>query len=82
MKFTDRKVRSLKPRAERYEVWEGGGFGLRLRSGRLIWAATSGLIEPFGGVGGQGPCLASGSFVVGPGPGFDPAGGGDSLTLH
>ena len=40
MKFTVRGVQSLKPRAERYEVWEdnGKGFGLRVSpSGRKSW---------------------------------------------
>ncbi len=30
MKFTDRQVLNLKPRAERYEVWETRGLGLRI----------------------------------------------------
>lgn len=30
MKFTDRYVASLKPKASRYEKWEGGGFGIRV----------------------------------------------------
>lgn len=30
MKLTDRQVKNLKPKAQRYEVWEGGGFGLRI----------------------------------------------------
>ena len=32
MKFTDRQIKSLKPKEERYEVWEtnGKGFGLRV----------------------------------------------------
>jgi integrase len=34
MKFTDRFIRALRPKAERYEVWEGGrpGFGIRVSS--------------------------------------------------
>ena len=31
MKFTDRGLRALKPKAERYEVWEDNGKGLGLR---------------------------------------------------
>lgn len=37
MKFTDRSIRALKPRAERYEIWKHGepGFGIRVApSGR------------------------------------------------
>jgi integrase len=30
MKFTDKKILNLKPRAERYEEWEGNGFGVRV----------------------------------------------------
>ena len=32
MKFTDRQIKSLKPKKERYEVWEisGKGFGIRV----------------------------------------------------
>ena len=29
-KFTDKAITALKPKAARYEVWEGGGFGLRV----------------------------------------------------
>jgi integrase len=29
-RFTDRSIAALRPKAERYEVWEGGGFGLRV----------------------------------------------------
>ncbi len=29
-KFTDRGIAALKPKAARYEVWEGGGFGVRV----------------------------------------------------
>jgi integrase len=32
MKFTDRAVAALKASSERYEVWEGGGFGVRVTS--------------------------------------------------
>jgi integrase len=34
MKFTDRQIKALKPRKERYEVWEtnGKGFGVRVSS--------------------------------------------------
>lgn len=35
MKFTDRQIKNLKPRAERYEVFENKGFGIRVApSGR------------------------------------------------
>jgi integrase len=40
MRFTTNKVKSLKPRSERYEIWEDGGSGLGLRiapSGRKSW---------------------------------------------
>lgn len=30
MKFTDKKIQNLKPRAQRYEEWEGNGFGVRV----------------------------------------------------
>jgi len=30
MAFTDRSVAALKPKTERYEKWEGGGFGIRV----------------------------------------------------
>jgi integrase len=30
MKLTDAQVRNLKPQAQRYEVWEGKGFGVRV----------------------------------------------------
>ena len=30
MRFTDKAIAALKPKARRYEVWEGGGFGLRV----------------------------------------------------
>lgn len=36
--LTDTKVRALKPKSERYEVFEGGGFGLRVTpSGTKTW---------------------------------------------
>lgn len=40
VRFTDARIRSLKPKADRYEVWELGrrGFGLRVApSGRKSW---------------------------------------------
>jgi integrase len=40
MKFTDAKIRSLKPKSSRYEIWEGGrnGFGIRISPhGRKSW---------------------------------------------
>ena len=40
MRFTDRGIAALKPRAERYEVWQDGrsGFGVRVApSGRKSW---------------------------------------------
>ena len=40
MKFTNRGIRALKPKAERYEVWEdnGRGFGVRISpKGRKSW---------------------------------------------
>ncbi|MEM2890711.1 MAG: tyrosine-type recombinase/integrase [Candidatus Hadarchaeum sp.] len=30
MKFTDKKILNLKPKPQRYEIWEGNGFGLRV----------------------------------------------------
>ncbi|MEW8658462.1 MAG: integrase arm-type DNA-binding domain-containing protein [Candidatus Thiodiazotropha endolucinida] len=30
MKFTDRKIKNLKPKQERYEIWEGNGLGVRV----------------------------------------------------
>jgi integrase len=30
MAFTDRTIAALKPKPKRYEVWEGGGFGVRV----------------------------------------------------
>lgn len=30
MRFTDKAIAALKPQAERYEKWEGGGFGIRV----------------------------------------------------
>jgi integrase len=29
-RFTDKSIAALRPKAERFEVWEGGGFGLRI----------------------------------------------------
>jgi integrase len=29
-RFTDRSIAALRPKAERYERWEGGGFGIRV----------------------------------------------------
>ncbi|MGE4579383.1 MAG: tyrosine-type recombinase/integrase [Desulfuromonadales bacterium] len=40
MKFTDRSIQSIKPREERFEIWETGrkGFGLRVYpSGKKSW---------------------------------------------
>lgn len=38
MKFTDRKIKNLKPGKDRYEVWEGNGLGIRVApSGRKSW---------------------------------------------
>ena len=38
MKFTDRKIKNLKPNNDRYEVWEGNGLGIRVApSGRKSW---------------------------------------------
>ena len=40
MRFTDRGIAALKPKAERHEVWEDGrsGFGVRVApSGRKSW---------------------------------------------
>jgi integrase len=37
-RFTDKSIAALRPRADRYEVWEGGGFGLRVSpSGVKSW---------------------------------------------
>jgi integrase len=33
-KFTDKFIASMKPKAARYEVWESGGFGIRVSPGR------------------------------------------------
>lgn len=30
MAFTDRSIQALRPKAKRYEAWEGGGFGVRV----------------------------------------------------
>jgi integrase len=40
LRFTDKAIAALRPTAERYEVWEGGGFGLRVspRGGKAwVW---------------------------------------------
>jgi hypothetical protein len=40
MRFTDKTITALKPKAERYEAWEGGrtGFGVRISpKGRKSW---------------------------------------------
>lgn len=38
MKLTDRQVKNLKPKADRYEAWEGRGFGIRVfPSGKKSW---------------------------------------------
>ena len=38
MKLTDRQVKNLKPKLQRYEVWEGNGFGIRIfPTGRKSW---------------------------------------------
>ena len=40
MRLTDRSVKALKPKAERYEVWEDGRTGLGVRispAGRKSW---------------------------------------------
>ena len=29
-KFTDKQISALKPKAERYTLWEGNGFGIRV----------------------------------------------------
>jgi hypothetical protein len=38
MKFTDSMIRALKSKEDRYEVWEGRGFGVRVfPSGEKSW---------------------------------------------
>lgn len=38
MKLTDRQVKNLKPKKDRYEVWEGNGFGVRVfPTGKKSW---------------------------------------------
>lgn len=37
MKFTDRYVLNLKPKADRYEVWDGSGLGVRVSAKRKAW---------------------------------------------
>jgi hypothetical protein len=39
-RFTDKSVAALRPKAERYECWEGGGFGIRVSprgSKAFVW---------------------------------------------
>jgi integrase len=37
-RFTDKGIEALRPKADRYELWEGGGFGLRVStSGGKSW---------------------------------------------
>ena len=41
MKLTDRTVLNLKPKSERYEIWDGEGFGIRIfPSGIKSWVAV------------------------------------------
>lgn len=36
--LTDRQIKNLKPKAERYEIWEGNGFGIRVfPTGKKSW---------------------------------------------
>jgi hypothetical protein len=38
MAFSDRTVAALKPKAARYEVWDGDGLGIRIgTTGRKSW---------------------------------------------
>ena len=38
MKLTDRQIKNLKPKRDRYEVWEGRGFGIRVfPTGKKSW---------------------------------------------
>ena len=38
MKLTDRQIKNLKPKKDRYEVWEGNGFGIRVfPTGKKSW---------------------------------------------
>jgi len=38
MSFTNVKIAALKPKGKRYEIWEGGGFGIRVgTSGKRTW---------------------------------------------
>lgn len=38
MKLTDRQIKNLKPKSQRYEVWEGNGFGIRVfPTGKKSW---------------------------------------------
>jgi integrase len=36
-KFTDKFIAALRPKAERYERWEGGGFGIRVSPRGKAW---------------------------------------------
>lgn len=38
MKLTDRQIKNLKPKKDRYEMWEGNGFGIRVfPTGKKSW---------------------------------------------
>ena len=38
MKLTDRQIKNLKSKSQRYEVWEGNGFGIRVSTtGKKSW---------------------------------------------
>jgi integrase len=38
MKLTDRQIKNLKPKSQRYEIWEGNGFGIRVfPTGKKSW---------------------------------------------
>lgn len=38
MKLTDKQIKNLKPKKERYEIWEGNGFGIRVApTGKKSW---------------------------------------------
>ena len=40
-RFTDRFIAALKPKADRYECWEGGGFGVRVSpNGKKAWVVV------------------------------------------
>ena len=36
-RFTDKFIAALRPKAERYERWEGGGFGIRVSPRGKAW---------------------------------------------